>query len=87
MFSLPVTYYAYSRTHANFSHTICCIASFLNDNGDREERPWERGCASGLLRGRFRDVTHRSHATLPKVLRNVPKTAAMETTSLGIVQL
>ena len=54
MFSLPVTYYAYSRTHANFSHTICCIAS-------------------GLLRGRFGDVTHRSHATLPRVLRNVPK--------------
>lgn len=68
MFALPVTYYAYSRTHANFSHTICCIAS-------------------GLLRIRFRGVTHRSHATLPQVLRNVPKTAAMETTSLGIVQL
>lgn len=69
MFSLPVTYYAYSRTHANIS-VIRFVASLLVSFADV-----------------FRDVTHRSHATLSQVLRNVQKTAAMETTPLGIVQL
>lgn len=69
MFYLPVTYYAYSRTHANIS-VIRFVASLLVSFADV-----------------FRDVTHRSHATLSQVLRNVQKTAAMETTPLGIVQL